>query len=141
MTTTYQPGDVVEFITDDGPRYTSKGDRMEVEFYHPGFQPGDPEYGDDDHLQGPVVEGYVNGASVEVEVEHVKLVTRAKDVLKPRCEDVARALDLDDGRGNHDWFTHLIEPEGNEVAFTFTDRSTGRDYTARVIVAEVWRAD
>lgn len=141
MNGTYRRGDIVEFISDDGPRRTSKGDRMEVEFYDEGFKPGDPEYGDNDYMQGPVVEGYVNGASIETEAEHVKLVTRAKDVRKPSLEDVARALDLDDGRNDLDWFTHLIEPEGNEVSFTFTDRETGRDYTARVIVAEVWRAD
>lgn len=138
---TYQTGDVVEFITDDGPRRTSKGDRMVVEAYDPGFQPGDPEYGDDDYMQGPIVEGYVNGASIETEAEHVKLVTRAQDVRRPTHEDVARALDLRDNGFNHDWFTHLVEPEGNEVAFTFTDRDTGTDYVARVIVAEVWRAD
>lgn len=129
MSTTTQPfspGDVVEFVSDDGPRRASKGDRMIVELCDPGFQPGDEEYGDDDYMQGPIIEGVVNGGDVETEAKHVRLVMRASDVKHPTREEVAQAVTIDDFRHDGDWFVHTEEVDGAVRTSSFTDRETGR---------------
>ena len=129
-------GDVVEVTVPHGR--LRAGTRYIVTDVSPALTPDDDEYDDPSIYQGALIHGWVDG-DVEAEVEKVKVVTPASEVVRPSRKDVARAIEVDSR--DHTWFPHLIEPEGEETLITFTDQATGQDWVARIVVADVWRAD
>lgn len=137
---TYEPGDIVEIIDDEGGSYgRPKGHRFEVQDYSEGFQPHDVEYGDDDYMQGPIIDGWDQQGSLEVEAKHVRLVHRAADVPTPTVADFAKALDIGSMTGDFEHDT--TEFEDGTAYFTFTDRRSGLRWFATVEVSSVVRSD
>lgn len=114
-TTTIQPGDVVEITRDlDYFDRGHKGTRFTADQVEDGFRPGDPEYGDPDWLQGPIVHGWANHSTAEVQASDLRLVSRAADVKEPTPDRVARALRID-SMSDEPWFCHQQSYEGGGV--------------------------
>src|SRR5512139_2085738 len=66
-------GQFVRFTENHGRH--RKGEAFEVFSYFEGFQPGDAEYGNDDYIQGPIVEGASERGTVEVPASVVEPAT------------------------------------------------------------------